>query len=66
MSYVESNLTPGETLVYETRLHWIVMLGHIVVAVLLVIGGAVLLYYALNAIRLSIQAPCTRWKAAAR
>jgi len=30
MSYVESNLVPGETVIYETRLHWIVMLWHIV------------------------------------
>ena len=30
MSYVESNLVPGETVIYQTRLHWIVMLGHIV------------------------------------
>src|ERR1035441_1631298 len=35
MSYVESNLVPGETVIYQTRLHWIVMLGHIVVGCLL-------------------------------
>jgi hypothetical protein len=27
MSYVESNLVPGETVIYQTRHHWIVMLG---------------------------------------
>jgi uncharacterized membrane protein YdbT with pleckstrin-like domain len=48
MSYVESNLVPGETVIYQTRLHWIVMLGHILFGVLLLIlPGAVLLYYAL-------------------
>ena len=26
MSYVEKNLIPGETVVYKTRLHWIVLL----------------------------------------
>lgn len=35
MSYIEKNLVPGETLVYKTRCHWIVMLWHLV-------GGGVL------------------------
>jgi hypothetical protein len=47
MSYVESNLVPGETVIYQTRLHWIVMLGHMIVGIfLLALPGAVLLYYA--------------------
>jgi uncharacterized membrane protein YdbT with pleckstrin-like domain len=47
MSYVESNLVPGETVIYQTRLHWIVMLGHIFVGCLLLgLPGALLLYYA--------------------
>jgi hypothetical protein len=47
MSYVRSNLVPGETVIYETRLHWIVMLGHLIVGcLLLVLPGALLLYYA--------------------
>ena len=49
MSYVEKNLVPGETVIYETRLHWIVMLGHIIVGCfLLVLPGVILLYYALT------------------
>jgi uncharacterized membrane protein YdbT with pleckstrin-like domain len=49
MSYVTSNLVPGETLIYETRLHWIVMLGHLIVGCLLLgIPGALLLAYALS------------------
>jgi len=48
MSYVQSNLIPGETLIYETRLHWIVMLGHIVVGCVLALPGALLLYHALS------------------
>jgi uncharacterized membrane protein YdbT with pleckstrin-like domain len=49
MSYIQSNLVPGEVLIYQTRLHWIVMLGHIMVgALLLALPGAVLLYYAFN------------------
>jgi hypothetical protein len=49
MSYVTSNMVPGETLVYETRLHWIVMLGHLIVGCLLLgIPGALLITYALS------------------
>jgi hypothetical protein len=49
MSYVRSNLVLGETVIYETRLHWIVMLGHLVVGcLLLLLPGALLLYYAQN------------------
>lgn len=49
MSYIEGNLVPGETVIYQTRLHWIVMLGHIVVgSLLLALPGVILLYYALT------------------
>lgn len=49
MSYVDKNLVPGETVIYETRLHWIVMLGHLIVGCLLLgIPGALLLAYALS------------------
>ncbi len=48
MSYVKSNLVDGEIVVYETRLHWIVMIGHVIVGCLLLISGTLLLYYALS------------------
>ena len=32
MSYVEKHLIPGESVQYETKLHWIVMLGHMAIA----------------------------------
>ena len=49
MSYVESNLVPGETVIYETRLHWIVMLWHIILGcLLLALPGVLLLFYALS------------------
>jgi hypothetical protein len=50
MSYIESNLVPGETVIYQTtRLHWIVMLWHIVLGFLLLgLPGVLLLYYALS------------------
>jgi uncharacterized membrane protein YdbT with pleckstrin-like domain len=47
MNYVTSNMVPGETLIYETHLHWIVMLGHLVVGCMLLgIPGVLLLAYA--------------------
>ena len=47
MSYVQSNLVPGETVIYETRLHWVVMLGHLAAGLLLLaLPGVFLLYYA--------------------
>lgn len=56
MSYVESNLVPGEAVIYQTRLHWIVMLGHIVVGcLLLALPGALLIYYALNQTGIEIR-----------
>ena len=46
MSYIESNLVPGETVMYQTRLHWIVMLGHIFGALVLWAIGGYLRWYA--------------------
>lgn len=44
MSYAEKHLIAGETVQYETRLHWIVMVGHaLIAAVLALVGAAVLL-----------------------
>jgi hypothetical protein len=49
MSYVESNLVPGETVIYQTRLHWIVMLGQMMLGCLLLgVPGLLLLYYAFS------------------
>lgn len=49
MKYIEANLIPEERLVYQTRLHWIVMLRHLLLtAVLLAICGALLAFYLLD------------------
>jgi len=37
LSYVEKHLIPGESVQYETKLHWIVMLGHAAIGVLLAV-----------------------------
>lgn len=46
MGYIEDNLVPGETVLYKTRLHWVVLVPPLVVGVLFgslglvfVIGG---------------------------
>lgn len=45
MGYIEKTLIPGERVVYRTRLHWIVMLGHAVLSLLfLALGGFFLIY----------------------
>jgi uncharacterized membrane protein YdbT with pleckstrin-like domain len=47
VSYIEGNVVPGETVIYQTRLHWIVMLGHYIIGCLLFgLPGVLLLYYA--------------------
>ena len=48
MSYIEASLVPGEAIVYQTRLHWIVMLRHILLAALLLAGSGALLSYLLE------------------
>jgi hypothetical protein len=49
MSYIDSNLVSGESVIYETRLHWIVMLGNLLVGFfLLALPGLALLIYALR------------------
>ena len=35
MGYVEKHLIPGETVQYQTKLHWVVMLGHVLAAAVL-------------------------------
>ena len=50
MSYAEKHLIAGETVQYETRLHWIVMVGHALVAAALALIGAAVLLVPANAV----------------
>jgi uncharacterized membrane protein YdbT with pleckstrin-like domain len=43
MSYIDKNLIPGETVMYRTRLHWIVVFWHVFFAAIFALGGAYLL-----------------------
>jgi uncharacterized membrane protein YdbT with pleckstrin-like domain len=45
MSYVEKNLASGEKLLYQTRHHWVVLLGPILISVLLAGPAAALLLW---------------------
>jgi uncharacterized membrane protein YdbT with pleckstrin-like domain len=42
MSYISRSLVPGETLLFETRHHWIVLLGPLLISLLLGVPGAAL------------------------
>ena len=44
MSYVEQNMVPGETLLYQTRHHWIVLIGPLLVALLWGLSGLFLVW----------------------
>jgi hypothetical protein len=39
MSYVEKHLIEGETIIYETRLHWIVLIAPVVLGLLFALTG---------------------------
>jgi uncharacterized membrane protein YdbT with pleckstrin-like domain len=43
MSYITKSLVPGETLLFETRHHWVVLIGPLLFALLLGVPGAALL-----------------------
>ncbi len=46
MDYIESNLVPGEKMLYRTRLHWIVLMKPFLIAiVLLFLPGGLLLWW---------------------
>jgi len=45
LSFVERHLISGESVQYQTRLHWIVMLGHLFVALLLDAAAVALLIF---------------------
>ncbi|MGB2589534.1 MAG: PH domain-containing protein [Candidatus Acidiferrum sp.] len=48
MSYIEKHLIPGETLQYQTKLHWIVMLGHAALSVFFITAAVALAVYSWN------------------
>ncbi len=39
MSYVEKHLIEGETVIYATRLHWIVLIGSVLLGLLFGLAG---------------------------
>ena len=49
MSYVERNLVPGETLLYQTRHHWVVLLVPMMIGLVAVVPGLALLVWAITA-----------------
>jgi uncharacterized membrane protein YdbT with pleckstrin-like domain len=47
MGYVDRNLVPGETLLYRTRHHWLVLLGPLIAGSSLLVPGVALLVEAI-------------------
>jgi uncharacterized membrane protein YdbT with pleckstrin-like domain len=47
MGYVDRNLVPGETLLYRTRHHWLVLLGPVVAGSSMLVPGIALLIEAI-------------------
>ncbi|HEX3660219.1 MAG TPA: PH domain-containing protein [Acidobacteriaceae bacterium] len=45
MSYIDKTLVPGEKVVYTTKLHWIVMVGHLFTCLIFLAGAGYLGYY---------------------
>jgi len=48
MGYVDRNLVPGETLLYRTRHHWLVLLGPLIAGSSLLVPGLALLMEAMS------------------
>jgi uncharacterized membrane protein YdbT with pleckstrin-like domain len=46
--YLEQNLIPGEEVTFRGRVHWIVLAGPAVMALLLGVAGLVMIYYGLS------------------
>src|SRR6267154_5772141 len=46
MSYVEKHLIEGETIIYETRLHWVVLIGPVLLGLLFGLTGLGMLAFA--------------------
>jgi len=43
LSYIDTNLSSGETVLYRTRLHWIAMVSHFITAFAVALAGIGLL-----------------------
>lgn len=55
MGYIDKTLVPGERVIYETRLHWIVMLGHLLLGLVLVGLGAFMAIWAYSHPAMTVQ-----------
>jgi uncharacterized membrane protein YdbT with pleckstrin-like domain len=62
LSYAEQHLIAGETVQYETRLHWVVMLGHVLAAAVIALIGLSLLFAPWSSIKVGGSASADlRW-----
>ena len=61
MSYVEQHLIPGESIQYQTKLHWIVVFGHFTSAVFFALLGIGILVARLTATRGASTSSAMYW-----
>lgn len=61
MSYIEKHLITGESVQYQTKLHWIVVLGHLTSAVFFALLAIVILAVRLAAPQKALPAPAMYW-----
>jgi len=46
MAYIQNNLIEGETVLYHAHLHWVALLRHIIIVLVLIAAAIALFYYA--------------------
>ena len=63
MSYIEKHLIAGESVQYQTKLHWIVVLGHLTSALFFVLVAVAILGVRLAALKSAPPAPVLYWSA---
>ena len=63
MSYIEKHLIAGESVQYQTKLHWIVVLGHLTSAGFFVLLAVAILVVRLAARKSGPPAPVMYWSA---
>jgi len=61
LSYAEKHLIAGETVQYETRLHWVVMAGHALIAAILALVGTALLLTPASSAKAASSSGGLRW-----
>jgi membrane protein YdbS with pleckstrin-like domain len=65
VGYIEETLTPGEQVLHRTRLHWVVLIGQLIVALLLAAAavGCVVLWFRSDPLETGVRRALWLWLA---